>query len=696
MKVNTETPTQQSKAPAGTPLKPEGTVAAKKKSAKEEKKPAATSKIATPKPIPSTSVDAKEMEPSSRPEPADPVQSTPVKAESSGTKRAHPGKLNILPVSLSEKDLDLPMSRSGTPKLDTLTRTSRAGSITTPSVGSRPDTPTAATISTGSPMRRTTQPRTLRITAETPRTETPPPLLTSSAVATPATMTAVAAMVTKQGSRRPSITSTNQPGTPVSERVDIMSVTSTSASRANSPPPIVTNRKAKKEAKKQRQKEKDADIAVTVAPKETLEEQAPIMARKTKSKKSKPSASTPTPAPKVEAPAAPSKVVEPVPVVPEKEPETKLQPAGKLSGKGKAKAASPPPKPKPIIISPTKEEPKTERTIDIKGPSSPKPITAAAILAALESTHQLALTTLSLLKPLTQQSELRRLGIDPFTSVDLQNHIEQLRFELTKADEQLLKQGQAVRKDLSADGRISGRNLVTPERTRLACLTQEEEDKYLEIEKRVKESKGISKWGGGRAGKKRTENIMNALTVAAETLEGAVRDAQLSQQQSVKSRVADGTPFNDWNADAADYVNQFVPPSIDGMNVPTTTQSTKQNAAAESSSSRRDVVSEYAADIMDYSTKTGATLEEAMATVGAITSGKDKEIFEREMRKQKELYEAKAAGIMGSAAGAKELEKKLAEAKRESEACEKKLNGLIKKNRKIVGLGGQASGAGGH
>jgi hypothetical protein len=694
MTMNTETPVKQSRAPVGTPLKTEGTLSTKKMGVKEEKKQVATPKIATPKPIPSMGVYSKETELPSKAEPAEPVQNVPVQTEPSTTKRAHPGKLNIPPVPLAEKDLELPMSRSGTPKPDVLTRTSRAGSITTPSISSRPDTPTAATISTGSPMRRTTQPRTLRITAETPRTETPPPLPISSAVATPVTTPAIA---TKQGSRRPSITSTNQPGTPVSERVDIMSVTSTSASRANSPPPVVTNRKAKKEAKKQRQKEKEADIAVSVAPKETLEEQAPIMARKTKSKKSKPSASTTTSVPKVEAPAAPEQVAEPPAVahVPEKEPETNPQP-GKLSGKGKAKAASPPPKPKPVVITPIQEEPRGEMTIDMKGPLSPKPITAAAILAALESTHQLALTTLSLLKPLTQQSELRRLGIDPFTSVDLQNHIEQLRFELTKADEQLLKQGQAVRKDLSADGRISGRNLVTPERTRLACLTREEEDKYLEIEKRVKESKGISKWGGGRAGKKRTENIMNALTVATETLEGALRDAQLSQQQSTKGRGADGTPFNDWNADAADYVNQFVPPFVDVMNPPGTTQSTKQNTATESSSTRRDVVSEYAADIMDYSTKTGATLEEAMATVGAITSGKDKEIFEREMRKQKELYEAKASGIMGSAVGAKELEKKLAEAKRESEACEKKLNGLIKKNRKIVGLGAQPGASGGH
>jgi hypothetical protein len=367
--------------------------------------------------------------------------------------------------------------------------------------------------------------------------------------------------------------------------------------------------------------------------------------------------------------------------MPEKEPETKPQP-GKLSGKGKAKAASPPPKPKPVITTPIKEEPKVEKVIDTKGPSSPKPITAAAILAALESTHQLALTTLSLLKPLTQQSELRRLGIDPFTSVDLQNPLEQLRFELTKADEQLLKQGQAVRKDLSADGRISGRNLVTPERTRLACLTADEEDKYLEIEKRVKESKGISKWGGGRAGKKRTENIMNALTVATETLEGALRDAQLSQQQSAKGRGADGTPFNDWNADAADYVNQFVPPSIDSMDVPATATSTKQTSAQQPSS-----YTDLPTDLMASSNNAEGTYAEVMATVGAIASGRDKELIERER--------SKAAGV--SAGNTKEIEKALADARRESEAFEKKLNGLIKKNRKLVGLGAQPGGSsGGH
>jgi hypothetical protein len=674
-KPKEETPVKQSRAPIGTPVKAEHMLTTKKNSSKEEKKQAPPAKIATPKPIPMKSVDVKETEPLPNVEPSEPAQTSPIKVEASDSKRAHPGKLKIPTMPLTEKDFELPVSRTATPKPDALTRTSRAASITTPSFISRPGTPVAAGVSTGSPIRRTTQPRTLRIT-ETPRTETPPPIPASPTVSTPTTTPAITTMM-KQTSRRPSITSTNQPGTPMSERVDMFSVTSASASRASSPPPIITNRKAKKEAKKQRQKEKETEIAVAVIPKDTAEEHAPIMARKTKSKKSKPTGSTP--ALKAEAFSVPEKAADPVPVVAEKEPEPKPQ-SGKLSGKGKAKAASPPPKPQPVVTTPIKEEPKAERTIDFRGPSSPKPITAAAILAALESTHQLALTTLSLLKPLTQQSELRRLGIDPFTSVDLQNHIEQLRFELTKADEQLLKQGQAVRKDLSGDGRISGRNLVTPERTRLACLTKEEEDKYLEIEKRVKESKGISKWGGAKAGKKRTENVMKALTVATETLEGALRDAQLSQQQSAKGRGVDGTPFSDWNADASDYVNQFVPPSIDGLAQSASTPKSSGPQIQPTSSQNHDLPS----DLMAGSSTTAGTLAEAMATAGAIASGKDKELLDKERRK--------AAAT--SSGGMKEAEKELQEQRRETDALEKKYNALVKKNRKIVGLTGGSSGVG--
>lgn len=102
--------------------------------------------------------------------------------------------------------------------------------------------------------------------------------------------------------------------------------------------------------------------------------------------------------------------------------------------------ATPPPR--------EKSRPAEQEVQEKEKEASPSPLTANAILAALDSIHQLALSTLNLLKPLASQSELKKLGRDPFTGADLQNHIEQLRFELTKADEQLLKQGEAVRKDL--------------------------------------------------------------------------------------------------------------------------------------------------------------------------------------------------------------------------------------------------------
>jgi hypothetical protein len=407
-------------------------------------------------------------------------------------------------------------------------------------------------------------------------------------------------------SRRTSIASLNQPGTPLTEHTDTISVTSTSVSRANSPPPILTNKKAKKKEKtSQKKKEKDADVTSIIVPKEPTEDIAPIMARKKKSKKSKAAASGPTPVSKPPPP--------PPPVIAEEKSEDVVRTKGaqqaalteastsqpapadaakaEITSKEKAKAATATSTP----ATPPYHEPKAQK----KKEHSPHPLTASTILQALESTHKLAVSTLSLLKPLTSQSELKKLGIDPFTSADLQNHIEQLRFELTKADEQLLKQGQAVRKDLgenaAGSGRISGRCFVTPAGTRLSCLTKEEEERYLEIEKRAIGEKGIGRWGGAgishitkqalrpKKGKLQAtlaqEDVLRALSIAPESLEGALRDVSKGTNVKVGTHVgpasvhlagqgiqpparADGHP-QDPAMDAREYVNKFVPRLLD-------------------------------------------------------------------------------------------------------------------------------------
>ena len=237
-------------------------------------------------------------------------------------------------------------------------------------------------------------------------------------------------------------------------------------------------------------------------------------------------------------------------------------------------------------------------------PPAATQLTAAAILQALESTHQLALNTLTLLKPLTNsQSELKKLGMDPFTSADLANHIEQLRYELGKADESLLRQGDAVRRDLSGSAvagkdRVSGRVMVTPGGRRLSCLTQEEEERYLELERRRFTERGIGRWSGGehstvpwqptkmQRGKLQglwgQEDILRQLGVATHSLEEALRDASARapmphpnpntagqhglQPPALHPGMTSRSQSVDPMSDAREYVNRFCPRMMDALN----------------------------------------------------------------------------------------------------------------------------------
>lgn len=721
---------------------------------------------------------------------------SPSKDDPAAGKRPHPGKLKIETTPAIEKKLDSPsilMSASAA-KADVLTRPSRAGSITTPSISSRPGTPAAMTVSTGSPMRRTTQPRTLRIT-DTPRAETPPALPITAA--TVPLIAAATAGASKQASRRPSITSTNQPGTPISERVDTFSITSASASRASSPPPITTNKKGKKEkTSKQKKKDKeakDAEIAAIITSKEPAEEVAPILARKTKSKKNKPVGTGPTPTRKAETTTVitEKKVAEKeATILTETEmektklEEVKKQKEAKAAGKGKAKAPSPSPSPMPK--TPTKEQTRPKESTP-NSKASPNQFTAAAILQALDSTHQLALSTLSLLKPLSQKSELRKLGIDPFTSADLQNHIEQLRYELSRADEQLLIQGKAVRKDLGNDGRISGRTMISPLGVRVTCLTEEEEDKFLDLESRIWETKGQRRWGGGKP----------TTAEGSQSVSGLVQRAKPESGEDFGPKSVDGgmaedlpympgqnrrAPFNDWKSPAASFNNSFVPPlaydstKVNSAPLPVPpppelvglmeVQTTSTGSVVPRTMPQRDgatwkeqlkgaippkdrerepgqtwrepmgvgeavkVAREFGRDaartlgvshtgqLAGVYNDTGSGLElslpsaskgeahafspqvmdivaEAMANAKISIPGKDAQTMLREWEKevsaghQHMRVRMNAVGIDGKGA-----ERKLAESRRETEASEKRLNTLIKRNRKAA-LGAQGS-LGGH
>ncbi len=198
-------------------------------------------------------------------------------------KRKAPGKLDLTAASriIDNHESTTTSATGGS------AQTKSTGSVMTSSIMSPPRSPAA--VVTGSPVKRTTAPRTLRV-VPTPKAETPPTLPAASVPTVPPILS-----VDKLRSRQASIASINQPSTPVSDLIsDTASITSTSFSRANSPPPLggkvgtaPVRKKTKSQAKKDRQERKrqieEENIDENKSDLDIV--QAPIVGRKKKTKK---------------------------------------------------------------------------------------------------------------------------------------------------------------------------------------------------------------------------------------------------------------------------------------------------------------------------------------------------------------------------------------------------------------------------
>ncbi|KDN70718.1 hypothetical protein CSUB01_08315 [Colletotrichum sublineola] len=346
-----------------------------------------------------------------------------------------------------------------------------------------PALPTPTTASVASPITRAA-PKTLRVVS-TPKAEVPPALHSGTA------STAARAVSTAHG----------RPGTPASEIIsDSASIVSASisASRTSSPPPSrigtapvrTTTKSQQRKQRKEAHKEQSATIAV--APKVAeAEEQAPIIGRKKKQKKEKP-VTTP--------PVVPKKAIEraATPPPPPKEPSPPPKPALETTvvdlppPKGKAaknaakmaKAAEEKGKSKEVPATPTPSPPAPtavvapEESQDIgENPKTIPEVVFQDLVGAGEAPPPDALT---LLKPLAEQNtRIDRAhaaaahGNNPPPSTATKNMI-------SEADHAILVTGQPVRKVI--DGH---RVLITPNGDCVRNLTEEEEDRYLELQKRV-------------------------------------------------------------------------------------------------------------------------------------------------------------------------------------------------------------------
>ncbi|KAE8368677.1 hypothetical protein BDV27DRAFT_122132 [Aspergillus caelatus] len=392
--------------------------------------------------------------------------------------------------------LDIPLSTShaqdSTPLKGEQLAQAASSQVPAPAsaIGSRPNTPLTG-VSRVSDSSVPRQPRVLRV-VDTPKTETPPP-----ASATQSISSQLAAA--KGRSRRPSISSISRPDTPGDYGSEADLYTSASVSRANSPPassrigsaPVraMTKSQAKKE---RRQKAKEMEAKKHEAVSSMVEEpvQAPIIGRKRKTKKtptSNPESTTATPDNTNEA-AKPNTSGKEITDKADQRAETK-----KNKSKDKATKDT---KPGPVEEKETPAQKsaaeawRSNNTIEqlikdseaagvpIKELFSDRTSALPMLLAQLHKAGSLDLNAHPLFNPpnLTQRVDMKCTADD--------YELLKQPVELTEDHRKTLLRGEPVR--INSDSTLTKyRCLITPRGCVLRHLGPEEEERYLELERRI-------------------------------------------------------------------------------------------------------------------------------------------------------------------------------------------------------------------
>lgn len=376
------------------------------------------------------------------------------------TNRQHPGKIDLSSIVMKPDNIST-LNHSAIP--------SRVGTPLKLSNTSMPTTPNE--------LDRRVAPRTLRVLATpTPKTETPPAVqIPGPAIPGPLTGG-------KLASRQHSVTSSVvPPGTPTSDLIsDTVSLTSTSVSRANSPPPpgpnIIGSAPARLKTKSQQRKDRverakqveedkklNVDVASPITGEDTVQEA--IIGRKKKTKK----------------PSAPPKA-RPIPSAATTRPPTPVEPEPAASPVVPEHIESSP-------VPPTPPEP-TPSTHPVQ-PAAPEEITPAALMADLVS----------------EDSELFSCGFDVFLKTHAQldkvykppQPIKDSDFgddppsAKWPDDPDLLRRltwmfrnrkGSAVHLG-GSDGRIWSRSYFSPRGAYLTCLEPALEQRYCSLEHEV-------------------------------------------------------------------------------------------------------------------------------------------------------------------------------------------------------------------
>ncbi|KAK3071143.1 hypothetical protein LTR53_009186 [Teratosphaeriaceae sp. CCFEE 6253] len=485
---------------------------------------------------------------------------TPSKADArKDEKRKHPGKLDITAAVSKRDEVTATVSKAGAAETSTPRKPGRTVSQASTL---KPESPSVA-----SPLTKSA-PRTLRV-VQTPKAETPPP---------PSFPTPGLPTTGKLPSRQPSVASINPPGTPSSEQISIsdnISIASTSHSRASSPPPggamskigtAPIREKTKSQLKKERQeRSKTLDDAKTegtvVAPIAEEPAQEAIVSRKKKSRREK--EAKPRPATLVSAAVTGSAATTPT-------------------------ASRPPsPAPKPPAVEPVKERPVTpaKPSTPVKArPQSPQlktPVQAPP--PPMPSPHELSppptptLTAASLLAELKSQAPELQKCIDSLFRTPTSTHFKpgqnlsskdlhnpafwkaDFKINLTKDEVDALLTGTLPAINYGGqEGRVWDRGMITQSGSHLRALTEELEARFLDLEHALREMPEALRFRPGKP-----QNELKFPNVDLESLKRSFDNLAARGPSVMEQMVQDGSTMKKGAFlvdEASKYINEFVMP----------------------------------------------------------------------------------------------------------------------------------------
>lgn len=639
------------------------------KSAPTPKKPVSEQKI---DPQPKTSVSPKEAEPqvptaptvaskvTQQQQPKDEKaaaasQSKQEDPKPEGSKRKHPGKLDITAAvgtpdaATAASQVEKSHAKSSPAAASTPKKGQPASNANTPGI-SRPSSPGAS-----SPAVRHA-PKTLRV-VQTPKTEEAPP---QPPVAQPAlpTPSAVPAAF-KMPSRQPSIASMNPPETPSSEHIsDNVSMTSASLSRANSPPPggkvgsAPVRAKTKNQMKKDRQERAKAieEERLRMAEEEkeknkadeAAQQQEAIVSRKKKTKK-------------------------------EKEPKAKAKAREPTGTADTTPTASRPPSPglKPSPVEAVKEEvvvqesttpPKTPTQAPAVQPPAERPaspptpsLTPATIMEELKALDPAMQKCIEAILRTPQQSPNVKAP-HPITAQDISNPVNSafwngdFKVSLTKNEVDALLREAAPAVHYSSGGNTSswGRGVVTPSGAHLRALTEELEQRFLDLEKHMRSLPEELRFHTGKP-----QNELGFPALDLETMKRA-----FLERQQLHGRGGAWGKTGGESGRGVSVMEQMV-----------------QDGGAKKGAFLVDEAQRYINEfVMPPATSTGTA---------NVSSGAAGMVGQVEGGAPDEATRAGAAAAVRSGVG----ERQMADAKRVGEERENALRKVIKKNKKLLGLG---------